>query len=928
MVSRAVMSWEVAMPIDSERGLGRDPDEILRQIKEAEESDERSLGKLKIFFGYAAGVGKTYAMLEEAQDLKRKGIDVVAGYIEPHARAETAAMAEGLEAVETRAVEHKGIDLRELDTDAVLYRRPQVVLVDELAHTNAPGSRHRKRYRDIEELLHAGINVLTTVNVQHLEGLNDKIASISHITVAERVPDYVFDQADMVELIDIEPDDLIERLQAGKIYLPERSRTALSNFFSRTNLGALREIALRRMADRMARRSVVDPSSRTDAGEDVLVLLTSSPDNAKAVRAAANMAGAYHGHLTAVMVEASRSSRQDAATRHRLRENLELAEELGGEVVTLQGDDPAVLVSQYAASAGITQLVVEGEADDRPKPWRRSLADRLSRLSYGASVTVVPVRTGVQNRSSLPIPAFGWSGKDLFYAAVSISVATALGLITYEIGLSSSIVLMLYMLFSIVFALKAESFWYAALVSFGSMLAYNYCFTVPRFTFNAYGITYPVIFVVLTVSTLLVSSLMIRMKKQGLTMVRRAYRTEVLLDSSRKLQSAKNVDECFGCTAEQIMKIFDRPVVFYEASPDATLGKPTVFDVPGSGGGDTSSSGLVAPREQAVAAWVAANSHRAGATTDTLADVRCLYLPARGRERVFAVAGLVVEQGGEELEPFEKNLLLMVVDECGHALERLALSIRERDMELRMEKETLRANLLRTISHDLRTPLTSISGDADILLADGERMDVDRRRSMYRDIREESQWLVGLVENLLSITRIEDRGVEISQEPELVEDVISEALAHIDRRAEDHDVRVDVSPEMLMARMDSRLIVQVVLNLVNNAVLHTPSGTRIDVFARRVERPCGTMVRISVRDRGPGIPTEEKAHAFDMFYNGSGQGVSGDHRRGIGIGLSICKSIIEAHGSVLELGDVRPHGCDFSFELPEAKAAGFLEESE
>lgn len=503
-----------------------------------------------------------------------------------------------------------------------------------------------------------------------------------------------------------------------------------------------------------------------------------------------------------------------------------------------------------------------------------------------------------------------------------------MGLITYEIGLSSSIVLMLYMLFSIVFALKAESFWYVALVSFGSMLAYNYCFTVPRFTFNAYGITYPVIFVVLTVSTLLVSSLMIRMKKQGLTMVRRAYRTEILLDSSRKLQSAKNVDECFGCTAEQIMKIFDRPVVFYEASPDATLGKPTVFDVPGSGGGDTSSSGLVAPREQAVAAWVAANSHRAGATTDTLADVRCLYLPARGRERVFAVAGLVVEQGGEELEPFEKNLLLMVVDECGHALERLALSIRERDMELRMEKETLRANLLRTISHDLRTPLTSISGDADILLADGERMDVDRRRSMYRDIREESQWLVGLVENLLSITRIEDRGVEISQEPELVEDVISEALAHIDRRAEDHDVRVDVSPEMLMARMDSRLIVQVVLNLVNNAVLHTPSGTRIDVFARRVERPCGTMVRISVRDRGPGIPTEEKAHAFDMFYNGSGQGVSGDHRRGIGIGLSICKSIIEAHGSVLELGDVRPHGCDFSFELPEAKAAGSLEESE
>lgn len=916
------------MPIDPERGLGRDPDEILRQIKEAEESDEASFGKLKIFFGYAAGVGKTYAMLEEAHDLKNKGIDVVAGYIEPHARAETAAMAEGLEVVEPRMVEHKGIALRELDTDAVLARRPQVVLVDELAHTNAPGSRHRKRYQDVEELLHAGITVLTTVNVQHLEGLNDKIASISHVTVAERVPDYVFDQADMVELIDIEPDDLIERLQAGKIYLPERSRTALSNFFSRTNLGALREIALRRMADRMARRSVVDPSSRTDAGEDVLVLLSPSPSCPKAIRAAANMAEAFHGRLTAVIVETSRSAKQDVSARRRLRENLELAEELGGEVVTLQGDDPAVLVAQYAVSAGIAQLVVEGGKEDRALPWRPSLADRLSRLSYGSNVTVVPVRTGAPEGSLPAIPGIVWSGKDVLYAAASIAIATTLGLGSFELGLSSSIVLMLYMLFSMVFALKAEGFPYAVLVSFGSMLAYNYCFTVPRFTFNAYGITYPVIFVVLTLSTLLVSSLMIRMKKQSSAMVRRAYRTEVLLESNRKLQSARTADECLGYAAEQIMKILDRPVVFYKVVSAASLSAPVVFDVPGSGGGNAASSALVAPGEQAVAAWVASNNQRAGATTDTLADVRCLYLPVRGKEHVHAVAGLVMEQGGEGLEPFEKNLLFMIVDECGHALEQLAFASRQRTMELRVEKEALRANLLRTISHDLRTPLTSISGDADILLLDGDRMDDARRRSMYRDIKEESQWLVGLVENLLSITRIEDRGVEISQEPELVEDVVAEAIAHIDRRAAEHDVRVDIAPEMLMAKMDARLIVQVVLNLVNNAISHTPAGTRIDVVARRVERADGPMVRISVRDDGPGIPAEEQEHVFDMFYNGTARGASGDHRRGIGIGLSICRSIVEAHGSSLTLGDARPHGCDFSFELPEAQVDGSLPDAQ
>lgn len=919
---RRAVSWEVFVPVDSARGYGRDPDEILRQIKEAEESDGASSGRLKIFFGYAAGVGKTYAMLQEAHNLKAKGIDVVIGYVEPHARAETAALAEGLEAVGTRVVEHKGIALKELDVDAVLARRPQVVLVDELAHTNAPGSRHRKRYQDVEELLRAGINVLTTVNVQHLEGLNDKIASVSHVTVAERVPDYVFDKADMVELVDIEPDDLIERLQAGKIYLPERSRAALSNFFSRANLAALREIALRRMADRMARRSVVDPSSRADAAENVLVLLSSSPGNAKAVRAAANMAEAYRGRLTAVIVETSRSSKQDAPVRQRLRENLELAEELGGEVVTLQGDDPAALISQYAVSAGIGRIVVEGGGGARVWPWRTPLADRLARLSYGASVTVVPTQTGAPEGLRPAIPGFAWSWRDLLYAAASVLVATALGAGAFEIGLTSSIVLMLYMLFSMLFALKAEGFWYAILVSLGSMLAYNYCFTVPRFTFSAYGITYPVIFAVLAISTLLVSSLMIRMKKQSLTMVRRAYRTEVLLDSSRKLQGAKSADECLGCVAEQIMRLLDHPVVVYQVAPGGSLGEPTVFDVPGSGGGDASSSALVAPDEQAVAAWVAANNHRAGATTDTLADARCLYLPVRGSGRVFAVVGLVVERGGEELEPFEKNLLLMIVDECGRALSQLALSAKQRDMELCMEKETLRANLLRTISHDLRTPLTSISGDADILLTDGERMDAHRRESMYRDIKEESQWLVGLVENLLSITRIEDGDVEVSREPELVEDVVAEALAHVDRRVAEHDLRVSITPEMLLAKMDGRLIVQVILNLVNNAVFHTPPGTRIDVGACRVEREGASMVRIFVRDDGPGIPAEERGCVFDMFYNGSTHGVSGDRRRGIGIGLSICRSIVEAHGSSLVLRDAYPHGCDFSFELPEACVAG------
>lgn len=491
------------MQADSSRGFNRDPDEILRQIKEAEKSDEALRGKLKIFFGYASGVGKTYAMLEEAHALKNKGVDVVAAYIEPHARPETLKLAEGLERVENRAVQYKGIELKELDTDAVLARQPQVALVDELAHTNAVGGRHKKRYQDVQELLHAGITVLTTVNVQHLEGLNDKVASITHIPVSERMPDYIFDQADMVELIDIEPDDLIERLQAGKVYVPERSKTALSNFFSKSNLGSLRETALRRMAGRMAKRSAIDPSSHADVGEDVLVLVTPHPENAKAIRVAAHMAEAYNGSLTAVVIEKERVKKLDVDEKKRLRDNLRLVEEMGGNVVTLQGDDSAALVAHYAVSAGISQLVVEGGTEKRRLPWRPSLPERVARLTYGGTVTLVKTTPGYKKDFRPTSPIFTWSAKDVFWALAAIAASTVAGLVLYEFNFNFAVGLMPYMLMAMLFAFKARGILYVLAVSIGSAVAYNYFFTAPRFTLNAYAPSYPVIFTILALCALL-----------------------------------------------------------------------------------------------------------------------------------------------------------------------------------------------------------------------------------------------------------------------------------------------------------------------------------------------------------------------------------------------------------------------------------------
>ncbi len=887
-------------------------------------------GTLKIFFGYAAGVGKTYAMLERAHAAVGEGCDVVVGYIEPHTRVETMALVEGLECVSPLAVEHRGITLRELDLDAVLARNPQIVLVDELAHTNASGRRHRKRYQDVEELLRAGISVFTTMNVQHLEGLNDKIAAITQVDVTERVPDRVFDCADSVELVDIEPNDLIERLEAGKVYLPERAAAALANFFSRRNLMALREIALRRMADRLTRRAEDrGPTTHGEAGEDVLVRVTAEAGNAKVIRAAANMAESLHGTLTALVVVAeSRRPATDESVR--LRRNIDLAEELGGHVVTLHGDDAALLISQYSVTAGITHLVIGGAASGAGPVWARDeIVNRLIRLSYGASITVIPVKD-LPGRlgAARGVTGFRLTWGDFGKALAAVAVATAFGLALHSLGFASSVILMIYMLVTLLFATRAEGFFYAVFAALGSVLAYNFFLTEPRFTFHVAGFSYPIIFAFLLVGTLVASSLAIRIKRQAEATARRAYRTEVLLESSRELQASTTVEACFATSATQLMKILDRPVIMYRMGDDGRLGEPQVSDPSGAG---ALPAGLTAQSEMAVAAWVASNNERAGATTDTLREARCLYLPIRSKNQVFGVAGLMVQNDDEDFGAFEKNLMVAVLAECGQAAERLSFARERHEMRMKVEKEALRSNLLRAISHDLRTPLTSISGDADMLLSASGHLTEKQRLQMYRDIHEDASWLIDLVENLLSVTRIDDGTVQLTLQPELIGDVVQEALRHAGRRLEDHHVSVEVPDELLLAQMDARLIMQVIVNLVNNAATYTPRGSNITVSALRADDGCRPVVRVSVADDGPGVPDADKARIFDMFAHASVADrlvEGGDARRGMGLGLALCRSIVRVHGGEITVRDACPHGCVFSFDVPLVHVDGLEEWNE
>lgn len=899
----------------------RDPDAILKQVSELESEEGETRGKLKIFFGYAAGVGKTYAMLEEAHDAVKRGLDVVVGYVEPHTRAETTALVSGLEYLPPKDVEHRGITLKEFDLDAALERHPQIILVDELAHTNAPGCRHKKRFQDIEELLRAGISVFTTVNVQHLEGLNDKIAAITHVVVNERIPDRVFDAADSVELIDIEPLDLIDRLKAGKIYVPDRVNAALSNFFSQKNLAALREVALRRMADRLTRRHEMSGApAHTEAGEEVLVYVTPDQGNVKAIRAAANLAESLHGTLTALVVRPSEHNPLEDQDADRLHRNVALAEGLGAHVVTLYGDDVPRLIAQYCVSAGVTQLVVgAGGNTRRTVRTHDALLSALTRMPHGAMVVAVPTGDApVRLRRRIPLTGFKFSWEDVARAAVSVIAATALGFLVEALGFGSQVIPMIYLLTALLMATRADGFFYAAFAALGSVLAYNFFFTAPRLTFHAYGVYSSIMFAFLLIGTLVASTLTIRTKRQSDASARRAYRTEVLLESSRMLQTSTTVSGCLETAAGQIMKILDKPVVMYRRKADGNLTAPRVFDVPGSGGGDASAKELVAPSEVAVAAWVASNNERAGATTDTLLDAKCLYLPVASKDQVIGVAGLVVGDEPDDFGEFEKNLLIAILDECGQAAGQVLLAQERHEMRVKAEKETLRSNLLRMISHDLRTPLTSISGDADVLLQQGDKLTDEQKTQMYQDIFDDSTWLIGLVENLLSVTRIEDGRMSIKMQPEMLSEIIHDAMQHVSRRTGGRVVKADVADDMLMAEMDSRLIAQVLVNLVNNAITYTPEGSTIVVGAKGIVERGKKKVRVFVSDDGRGIPDTDKPRIFDMFYRVPDEkrsDKSADSRRGMGLGLPLCRSIVGVHGSELKVGDAEPHGCMFYFDL-------------
>lgn len=878
-----------------------DPDVILHKIKK--ESQLQARGRLKIFFGYAAGVGKTYAMLEAAQALKRRGIDVVAGYIEAHARPETTALLDGLEQLPKRQANHKGISVGEFDLDLALAWKPKLILVDELAHTNLTGSRHDKRYQDVQELLRAGIDVYTTVNVQHIESLNDMVAAITGISVQERIPDRIFDDAGQVELVDIEPEELIERLKAGRVYHGEQARKALSNFFTVENLTALREIALRRCADRVNKIAQAQANDFY-ADEHILVCLSPSPTNPKIIRTAARMANAFHGRFTALFVETPAFAAMREENRKRLRSNIHLAEQLGATIETVYGEDIAGQIAEFARISGASKIVIgRGNTKRRFFLGRPPLVESLTEMAPNLDIYVIPDSAPPYRPEQKKMEERQMSPRDILKSAFVLAAVTGAGFLFEFFGFSEANIITLYIFGVLVTAILTNGRLYSLISSIISVLVFNFFFTDPRLTLSAYDSGYPVTFLVMFLSAFLTSTLAVKLKQHARQSAETAFRTKILFETNQLLQKGADKEEIAAVSANQLVRLLKKDIVFYLAT-DGALGAPNVYTVDGMG----QTAEYTTDNEQAVAAWVWKNNKHAGATTGTLGNAACLYLAVRTGQNVYGVVGIALR--GQPLDAFENSIVLSILGQCALAMEN-DQALREREQAAVLAKnEQLRANLLRSISHDLRTPLTSISGNAGILLSNGAGIEPEKKQKLYADIYDDALWLINLVENLLAITKIEDGSMHLRQTAELMDEVIHEALHHINRRDTRHKIRFVPPKGFLLAKMDARLIVQVVVNLVDNALKYTPDGSEILIRAFR-ERDA---VVVTVADHGPGIPDTDKSRIFEMFYTANT--TAADSRRSLGLGLALCKSIVAAHGGDISVSDNQPEGAVFRFTLP------------
>jgi two-component system sensor histidine kinase KdpD len=872
-----------------------DPDELLKRVRAEEAVAKR--GKLTIFFGAAPGVGKTYAMLEAARAEKTEERDVVAGVVETHGRYDTSALLLGLELLPRRKVIHRGVTLEELDLDGALARRPNILLVDELAHTNAPESRHTKRWQDVEEILDSGIDVFATLNVQHVESLNDVVAQITGVSVRETVPDSVLQSATEVRLIDIPPDDLLERLQQGKVYVREQAARATDNFFRKGNLIALRELALRQMAvrvdaDMQSYRKLHGIERTWAAGERILVCVSPSPASARLIRATRRMASFGSVGWIAAYTETPKSIRASGADRDRVAQHLRLAERLGAETVTLSGDDAPETILGYARSRNVTRIVLGKPTHPRWRDlFRPSFVEQMVRASGDIDINVISGDGALteSNRPAEKRSPLRTSG-NLSVGVAAVALATLVSWFGFGQGQLPDVV-MIYLLGIVLVAMR---FGYAPslLAAVLSVIAYDFFFVPPYFSFAVTDFRHITTFGVMFLVATVISNLTKRIRDQAETARGRELRTATLYAMSRELADARSSQGLYAVAARHLHDVFDCSTALMRPTEDGSLAS------------ESGEAFTFAPPEKdlGVAEWVFRHRRLAGLGTDTLPSAGALYLPLMAARGCIGVLAVQPSDPQRFMDPDQRQLLETFVGQLATALERAELVVTAQQAHLQVQTEQLRNALLSSVSHDLRTPLAVITGAASAL-AD-ESVDTIPGRELVETISSEARRLNRLVRNLLDMTRLEGGALRLRKEWQPLEEVIGVTLNRLDEQLQGRTVTVNLDPSLVP--LDEVSIDQVLTNLLENAIKYTPAGSPIDIAARKIE----DGMEIEIADRGPGILAGQQERVFEKFYRADeGQG-------GVGLGLTICRGIVAAHGGRLHVENRVGGGAAFRFTVP------------
>ncbi|ROQ89443.1 two-component system sensor histidine kinase KdpD [Delftia acidovorans] len=896
------------MPISSSAepappGLPRpDPDALVARLRHERAQEGR--GKLRIYFGSNAGVGKTYAMLAAAQRERQGGREVLVGLVETHGRKETAQQLHGLEQLPLRELPHQGRTLREFDLDAALARRPRVLLLDELAHSNAPGSRHPKRWQDVQELLDAGIDVWTTINVQHLESLNDVVGGIVGITVRETVPDQIFDDADEVIVVDISPDELLRRLKDGKVYMLEQAERASRNFFRRGNLLALRELALRRTADRVdedmrdyrRERSI---GTVWPARERLLVAVAGRAGDDALVRQVARMARRLDADWMVVYVDAPQRQHRPRSVQAAVLKTLALAARLGAETATLPGADVAEALVAFARERNASRLVLAQPPRPAWSPWRwwtRSLPDRITHLHPDIDVLVLSGGSSAARTEAAPVAnsallrraPLPWKG----YAGVTLACLAATALAEQLLRVfDPANVVMLFLLIVVLSSLRwgrGPGAWAALL----SVLCFDYFFVPPRGSFHVNDTQYLFTFVLMLGVALVCGQLMARLRHEARVAAERERRAGALARLARDLSGALTQEQVVEIALRTVSGVFDAQAGLLLPDADERL-RP-------AGGGPC-------PMDDSIARWAMDHGQQAGQGTDTLPAAPARYVPLAAPVRMRGVLVLQLRAPQRLEVPEEQRLLEACASQVALALERQHFVAVAQQTQIAMEGERMRNTLLSAVSHDLRTPLTTILGAAE---AAQRHVPPGGAADMLEQVRIQAQAMQRLVENLLDMARLQQGGVHLQREWLPLDEVVGSALRQMRARLDQHLVSTDVPASLPLLQLDALLMERVLVNLLDNAAKYTPAGTPLAISARVQD---GELL-LSVRDGGPGLPSHLAVETlFEPFTRGTAESTVS----GIGLGLALVRSIVEAHGGRIEAAAARPDpGTIFTLRFP------------